>query len=214
MYFTSLSPSVLQDKILYLNCETTPFGPISTLSLQINLAPYLSHLKSIPTDLNKTRSHLIFLAFCNLNENPTLLKKFTKRSKSIIKTQKESISQKSKSLVYRSDLSLPSDSNESCILCGTPFQHQVWKTLLNIPLGETRSYGEIANQIHSHPRAVGRAVGSNPISYFVPCHRVLAQDGSLNGYLWGLEVKRQLLQFEQATFKEEGKSQVHQISLL
>jgi O-6-methylguanine DNA methyltransferase len=81
---------------------------------------------------------------------------------------------------------------------GTPFQRQVWQTLLEIPRGETRSYAWVAQRI-GRPRAVravGQAVGSNPLPVLVPCHRVLASDGSLCGFGGGLKMKEDLLRLE------------------
>ena len=82
---------------------------------------------------------------------------------------------------------------------GTEFQRRVWAALLTVPYGETRSYGEIAAQIGSPKasRAVGAANHRNPISIFIPCHRVVGADGSLTGYGGGLEVKSALLALEQ-----------------
>ena len=81
---------------------------------------------------------------------------------------------------------------------GTAFQRRVWGALLAIPYGETRTYGELAAELGSSPRAVGVAVGRNPISVIVPCHRVLGADGSLTGYAGGLDRKRALLELETA----------------
>ena len=81
---------------------------------------------------------------------------------------------------------------------GTAFQQQVWKALRTIPLGETRSYGEIAREIGSPgaSRAVGTANGLNPIWIVIPCHRVLNASGALGGYAGGLDAKRWLLAHE------------------
>ncbi len=81
---------------------------------------------------------------------------------------------------------------------GTPFQRSVWQALLRIPLGGHSSYGELAMQLNQPQasRAVGAAVGRNPIGIFVPCHRVLGKDGSLTGYAGGLERKVALLRLE------------------
>lgn len=78
---------------------------------------------------------------------------------------------------------------------GTPFQQRVWQELCGIPLGETRSYGQIAAAIGrpSASRAVGAANGANPIGIIVPCHRVVGADGTLTGYAGGLDRKRWLL---------------------
>lgn len=80
----------------------------------------------------------------------------------------------------------------------SPFRQKVWEALREIPYGETRTYGEIAEKIgcrHS-AQAVGNAVGHNPISLIIPCHRVLGKDGSLTGYAGGLERKAWLLRLE------------------
>jgi methylated-DNA-[protein]-cysteine S-methyltransferase len=81
---------------------------------------------------------------------------------------------------------------------GTEFQRRVWAALQTIPYGETRSYGQIAEQIGSPAasRAVGMANGRNPISIIVPCHRVIGSSGGLTGYGGGIERKRALLELE------------------
>jgi AraC family transcriptional regulator of adaptative response/methylated-DNA-[protein]-cysteine methyltransferase len=86
---------------------------------------------------------------------------------------------------------------------GTPFQRAVWDELCAIPPGTTRSYGDIARRIGrpDAPRATGAAVGANPVSILIPCHRALAGDGSLHNYRYGLTRKRMLLEIEGATFK-------------
>ena len=86
------------------------------------------------------------------------------------------------------------------ILLGAPFQIKVWEALLQIPSGHVTTYSEIARAI-GHPgavRAVGTAVGRNPISLFIPCHRALRKSGALGGYHWGLPVKRAILAWEAA----------------
>jgi methylated-DNA-[protein]-cysteine S-methyltransferase len=91
-----------------------------------------------------------------------------------------------------------SDFDIELDLRGTGFQRRVWKALLTIPYGETRSYGEIAEQIGAPgaARAVGLANGHNPIAIIVPCHRVIGASGSLTGYGGGLDRKRTLLALE------------------
>lgn len=88
-------------------------------------------------------------------------------------------------------------------LCGTEFQLEVWKLLLEIPYGKTESYGRIAEKIaqargirRMSAQAVGGAVGRNPVAVIVPCHRVIGSDGTLTGYAGGLELKRKLLALE------------------
>ena len=85
-------------------------------------------------------------------------------------------------------------------LNGTDFQKKVWKALMRVPLGKTTTYSEIAKQI-GHPkavRAVGSAVGANPIGYLIPCHRVLPKAGGIGQFGWGPELKKKMLQFENA----------------
>ncbi len=81
---------------------------------------------------------------------------------------------------------------------GTAFQQRVWATLQKIPFGQTRSYGALAEALKSGARAIGRANATNPICLIVPCHRVIGADGSLTGFAFGEDVKRQLLMHEGA----------------
>lgn len=94
---------------------------------------------------------------------------------------------------YRQRFDLPLKLN------GTAFQQQVWRALLNIPYGETRTYKEIALAIGNLKavRAVGTAIGRNPISIIAPCHRVIGASGKLVGFAGGLENKERLLKIEQ-----------------
>lgn len=89
-------------------------------------------------------------------------------------------------------------------LHGTPFQLEVWAALLSIPFGQTVSYSDIAERIDRprSARAVGTAIGANPILITVPCHRVLAKSGQLAGFRGGLDMKKQLLVLENCAFKE------------
>ena len=85
-------------------------------------------------------------------------------------------------------------------LIGGPFQIKVWEALLQIPSGQVTTYSEIASAIGRPKavRAVGTAVGRNPVSWLIPCHRALRKSGALGGYHWGLPVKRALLAWESA----------------
>ncbi|MBS0239326.1 MAG: methylated-DNA--[protein]-cysteine S-methyltransferase [Proteobacteria bacterium] len=108
----------------------------------------------------------------------------------------------------RKEFSVPLD------LRGTEFQTKVWSTLLTIPFGQTRSYGEIARQIGvpTGSRAVGAANGRNPVSIIVPCHRAIGTNGSLTGFAGGLERKRFLLDLERSggerTRGQEGQQRL------
>ena len=91
-------------------------------------------------------------------------------------------------------------SREIGFSSGTPFERRIWKVLLGIPYGETRSYKWVAERAGrpGAARAAGRAIGKNPIPIVVPCHRVIASDGSLGGFSCGVEIKRWLLEHESA----------------
>jgi len=91
---------------------------------------------------------------------------------------------------------------------GTPFQSKVWEALEKIPFGETRSYGEIAKEIGKATavRAVGAAIGRNPVSVMVPCHRVIGASGQLTGFAGGLKIKEQLLELESGEGGAPGAS--------
>jgi methylated-DNA-[protein]-cysteine S-methyltransferase len=87
---------------------------------------------------------------------------------------------------------------------GTEFEQRVWDALVEIPYGETVSYGELARELGSVARAVGRANAVNPISIVVPCHRVVGSTGKLTGYAGGLDVKRKLLDHERGISSWDG----------
>ncbi|HBN31244.1 MAG: bifunctional helix-turn-helix domain-containing protein/methylated-DNA--[protein]-cysteine S-methyltransferase [Rhodobacterales bacterium] len=98
------------------------------------------------------------------------------------------------------DAALGKGAEAKLHLIGAPFQIKVWEALLSIPSGHVTTYSEIAQSI-GHPkavRAVGTAVGRNPVSWLIPCHRALRKSGGLGGYHWGLPVKRALLAWESA----------------
>lgn len=83
-------------------------------------------------------------------------------------------------------------------LSGTAFQLKVWKALMQIPMGKLSTYGEIASELHqpNASRAVGTAIGKNPIAFLVPCHRVIQKSGKLGGYRWGTDRKKSMLGWE------------------
>ncbi|OZB99168.1 cysteine methyltransferase [Paenibacillus sp. XY044] len=92
----------------------------------------------------------------------------------------------------REEFTIPLDER------GTPFQREVWQALCSIPYGQTTTYSEIANQIGrpAAVRAVGAAIGANPVLIMVPCHRVIGKNGALTGYRGGLDMKDRLLALE------------------
>lgn len=99
-------------------------------------------------------------------------------------------------------------------LLGTPFQVKVWEALLAIPEGRVSTYRAIAGQVGnvSASRAVGTAVGRNPIALLIPCHRVLGSDGALHGYHWGLERKRAMLAVEAARASQSDRPRTSAIA--
>ena len=83
-------------------------------------------------------------------------------------------------------------------LKGTDFQLKVWETLLKIPMGELSTYGDIAKKIQNPnaSRAVGTAIGSNPVAFLIPCHRVIQSSGNFGGYMWGNTRKTAIIGWE------------------
>ncbi|MDY0199623.1 MAG: methylated-DNA--[protein]-cysteine S-methyltransferase [Tenuifilaceae bacterium] len=83
-------------------------------------------------------------------------------------------------------------------LSGTPFQLKVWEILLKIPMGYLSTYGEVAKEVEnpSASRAVGSAIGKNPIAFIVPCHRVIQTSGKIGGYMWGNSRKTKIIDWE------------------
>lgn len=92
-------------------------------------------------------------------------------------------------------------SSETCFLGGSEFEKQVWNTLKEVPYGETRTYKWLAGRIdrpHAF-RAVGNALGKNPIPIIFPCHRIIESDGSFGGFSFGTDIKRRLIEMEYYT---------------
>jgi AraC family transcriptional regulator of adaptative response/methylated-DNA-[protein]-cysteine methyltransferase len=89
-------------------------------------------------------------------------------------------------------------------LKGTDFQLKVWEALLKIPMGALSAYGNVAYEIGnpSASRAVGTAIGSNPVAFLIPCHRVIRSDGSIGDYMWGNTRKTAIIGWESAKMNE------------
>ena len=87
---------------------------------------------------------------------------------------------------------------------GSPFQLKVWKALLQIPFGQLTNYKNIADQIEqpNASRAVGTAIGKNPIAFLIPCHRVVQTNGQLGGYMWGINRKSAIIKWEQEAISQ------------
>jgi AraC family transcriptional regulator of adaptative response/methylated-DNA-[protein]-cysteine methyltransferase len=108
--------------------------------------------------------------------------------------------------IFASAANVGGEQHVRLVLIGTDFEVRVWETLLKIPVGRAVSYGDIARHI-GHPtasRAVGTAVGRNPISFVVPCHRVMRADGGLGGYHWGVTRKRAIIGWETGQLAAHG----------
>lgn len=91
---------------------------------------------------------------------------------------------------------------------GTEFRRRVWQAIGEVPYGDTVSYGELAERVGDDSRAVravAAAVGANPVSILVPCHRIVGRDGTLVGYAGGVEAKRRLLELEGADLRRQGR---------
>ncbi len=157
---------------VFYGFHSTPFGEI-IIGITHNSICYLNFvLKDKQTSINE-------------------LSKFW--NKSLIK-EDESLTKKYFDIIFNN-----LDSQIKVLFKGTQFQIQVWKSLLRIPLGQLSTYKKIAESINSNAlRAVGTAIGHNPIAYVVPCHRVINSNGKLGNYGGGKERKKQIIQFEGA----------------
>ncbi len=107
---------------------------------------------------------------------------------------------------FSGEINSPTERTIRLVLIGSDFEVRVWETLLKIPAGRAVSYGDIARHIGKpkSARAVGTAVGRNPISFVVPCHRVLRADGGLGGYHWGVTRKRAIIGWESGRLRQES----------
>ncbi|MDR3078419.1 MAG: methylated-DNA--[protein]-cysteine S-methyltransferase [Rickettsiales bacterium] len=91
---------------------------------------------------------------------------------------------------------------------GTPFQRMVWEELMKIPFGQSLTYGQLATRLGTKKaaRAVAGACGRNPLAIFIPCHRVVASNGAIGGYFWGVAIKRMLLTLEKSVLDRGEQS--------
>lgn len=87
---------------------------------------------------------------------------------------------------------------------GTEFRRRVWRELLAVPYGSTLTYGELAARVGSHPRPVASAVGANPMSILIPCHRIVGADNKIGGYAGGVAAKEYLLRLEEVSARVRG----------
>ena len=136
------------------------------------------------------------MAFGDEGEEDAMLKDMTSRWPKATFTQNTERAEAIAAQTFEGDAKSPLGLH----LLGTPFQIKVWQALLAIPSGKMVTYKSIAARLGDEKasRAVGTAVGRNPVSWLIPCHRVLGSDGALHGYHWGLVRKRSMLAMEAA----------------
>ena len=137
------------------------------------------------------------LAFGDAGEEKATLDDMTRRWPKATYTENSAQTAQLAARVFNPDLWRP-DRPLRIVMIGTDFEVRVWETLLGIPMGKCSTYSDIASKIGrpKAARAVGAAVGKNPMSFVVPCHRVLGRSGDITGYHWGLTRKRAMLGWE------------------
>ena len=149
----------------------------------------------------QTEKGVCGLAFGDEGEEEAMLADMTARWPKAVFTPNASQAEKTAQQIFERD----GKAQIGLHLLGTPFQIKVWEALLKIPEGRMTTYGALAARLGDAKasRAVGTAVGRNPVSWLIPCHRVLGSDGALHGYHWGLVRKRSMLAMEAA--REEAR---------
>ncbi len=146
-----------------------------------------------------TKRGLCGLAFADPGKENAALKDMRARWKNAHYVEDSAATADIAARIFQSERWKP-DAPLRVVLIGTDFEVRVWETLLKVPLGSAATYSDVARTIGkaNAPRAVGAAVGKNPISFVVPCHRIVGSNGALTGYHWGLTRKRAMLGWEQA----------------
>ena len=162
-----------------------------------NLRIYYSHAETLFGNIliASTEKGICHISFV---QESSELNDLTSRFPAAILEQKTDLHQQEALKMFRDDWS---DLDKIKLhLKGTPFQIKVWNALLQIPMGSLKSYLEIANEIGDPKasRAVGTAIGNNPVAYIIPCHRVITSSGNLGGYHWGIDRKSAIIGWEAA----------------
>jgi AraC family transcriptional regulator of adaptative response/methylated-DNA-[protein]-cysteine methyltransferase len=160
-----------------------------------NLHIYYSHAETVFGNIliASTEKGICHISFV---QEASDLSDLTNRFPAAMLEQKTDLHQQEALKMFRDDWS---DLDKIKLhLKGTPFQIKVWNALLQIPMGSLKSYLEIANEIGDAKasRAVGTAIGNNPIAYLIPCHRVITSSGNLGGYHWGIDRKSAIIGWE------------------
>lgn len=156
-----------------------------------------------------TERGLCGLAFADPGEEQAALEDMTRRWPGARLTQDQETTASYAGRVFSPE-QWRADRPLRIVLIGTDFQVRVWEALLRIPLGAAKTYSDVATQIGkpSASRAVGAAVGRNPISFVVPCHRALGKSGALTGYHWGITRKRAMLGWETGCVQSDSSKSV------
>jgi len=143
-----------------------------------------------------TAKGVCYMAFDNDEENA--LNGLKAKFPNAVFQRKSDFLQQNALFIFQNDWSKPNEIKLH--LRGTDFQLKVWETLLKIPMGQLSTYGNIAEQIGNPnaSRAVGTAIGSNPVAFIIPCHRVIQSSGNIGGYMWGNTRKTAIIGWESA----------------
>jgi len=162
-----------------------------------NLHIYYSHAETVFGNIliASTEKGICHISFVRESSD---LSDLTNRFPAAILEQKTDLHQQEALKMFRDDWS---DLDKIKLhLKGTPFQIKVWNALLQIPMGSLKSYFDIAREIgdSKSSRAVGTAIGNNPVAYIIPCHRVITSSGNLGGYHWGIDRKTAIIGWESA----------------
>lgn len=186
------SPSRLHDLLINVDAVTPGEYKSGGLDLQIDYAihptPFGSCLIAI------TERGICRLEFIDATEEKTAIRRLQKAWRNALIKEDKSVTEN----IVQQIFNPPTESTHKplpLLVQGTNFQLKVWQALLKIPEGCVTSYGYLADKIGqpSASRAVGTAIGNNPISYLIPCHRVLRGDGGIGGYRWGTDRKLAIL---------------------
>lgn len=152
-----------------------------------------------------TEQGLCLLQFCNAEDSPTLMNELQAKWPQATLHQAPERTRRFSDRLNQVDSLAATHQPLALVVQGTPFQIQVWRALLALPLGSLATYQDLADRLGNPKaaRAVGTAVGANPIAYWLPCHRVIRASGELGGYRWGTGRKAAMLGWE-ACQRREG----------
>ncbi|MFT4019996.1 MAG: methylated-DNA--[protein]-cysteine S-methyltransferase [Acinetobacter sp.] len=194
------SSSRLHDLFIHIEGMTPAEYKNGGKSLQINYSFSDTIFGSII--VASTAKGICYMAFTENFENAVLQLKRQFPNAAFVQ-QVDTLQQKAISIFQLDHHDL---SNIKLHLKGSAFQLKVWESLLKIPMGQLTTYGEIARDVGNHKasRAVGTAIGSNPVAFLIPCHRVIQSSGYFGGYMWGTTRKTAIIGWEGAkTHAEE-----------